>query len=135
MLKVATYEKPSGDIIYRLVWSRENGEIILAEMEYEDELPIYSLMEDLDSFEELLLEHDLNVESVELYTRRMFTATRLKTTGDVFVTVSDPDDEEEQEFLVASNIPLGWGEHVVKIVQFIGQSYRMFDSLLSPEEA
>lgn len=135
MIKVAMYEKPNGDIINRLVWSRENGEIVLAEMKYEDDLPIYSLMEELDAFEELLLEHDLNLESVELYTRRVFTATRLETTVDVFATVSDPDDEDEHEFLVASNIPLGWGEHVVKLVQFIGTSYRMFDSLLSPEEA
>ena len=120
-------------IINRLVWSRENGEIVLAEMKYEDDLPIYSLMEELDAFEEMLLEHDLNLESVELYTRRVFTATRLMTTVDVFATVSD--DEIEHEFLVASNIPLGWGEHVVKIVQFIGQSYRMFDTLLTPEEA
>lgn len=135
MMKVTTYEKPSGDIIYRLVWSRENGEIILAEMEYEDDLPIYSLMEDLNAFEELLLEHDLNLENVELYTRRVFTATRIRSTVDVFATVVDQDEEEENEFLVASNIPLGWGEHVVKIVQFIGTSYRIFDSLLSPEEA
>lgn len=133
MLKVAMYEKPNGDIINRLVWSRENGEIVLAEMKYEDDLPIYSLMEELDAFEEMLLEHDLNLESVELYTRRVFTATRLMTTVDVFATVSD--DKIEHEFLVASNIPLGWGEHVVKLVQFIGASYRMFDSLLSPEEA
>lgn len=135
MMKVTTYEKPSGDIIYRLVWSRENGEIVLAEMEYEDDLPIYTLMGDLDAFEELLLEHDFNLDNVELYTRRVFTATRIKTMVDVFATVVDQDEEEEHEFLVASNIPLGWGEHVVKIVQFIGTSYRMFDSLLSPEEA
>ena len=133
MLKVAMYEKPNGDIINRLVWSRENGEIVLAEMKYEDDLPIYSLMEELDALEEMLLEHDLNLENVELYTRRVFAATRLMTTVDVFATVSD--DEIEHEFLVASNIPLGWGEHVVKIVQFIGSSYRMFDDLLSPEEA
>lgn len=135
MMKVVSYDKPSGDIIYRLVWSRENGEIVLAEMPYEGDLPIYSLMEDLDAFEELLLDHDLNVENVELYTRRVFTPNRIKTMVDVFATVSDQDEEDENEFLVASNIPLGWGEHVVKIVQFIGQSYRIFDSLLSPEEA
>lgn len=135
MMKVTTYEKPSGDIIYRLVWSRENGEIVLAEMGYEDDLPIYTLMGDLDAFEELLLDHDFNLENVELYTRRVFTPTRIKTMVDVFATVVDQDEEEENEFLVASNIPLGWGEHVVKIVQFIGTSYRMFDSLLSPDEA
>ena len=135
MIKVTTMERPDGEYIYRLVWSRENGEIILLEMEYEDDLPIYTLMEDLGAFEELLLEHDLNLENVELYTRRVFTPNRIKTMVDVFVTVSDPDEEEEDEFLVASNIPLGWGEYVVKIVQFIGLSYRMFDSLLSPEEA
>lgn len=133
MMKVVLMEKPNGFPIYRLVWSRENGEIVLAEMGYEDDLPIYTLMEDLDSFEDMLLEHDLNLSSVELFTRRVFTATRLRDTVDVVATVSD--DEEEHEFLVASNIPLGWGEHVVKIVQFVGQSYRMFDSLLSPEEA
>ena len=135
MIKVVSYEKPNGDIIYRLVWSRENGEIVLAEMPYEGDLPIYTLMEDLDAFEEMLLEHDLNLESVELYTRRVFTPNRIVTTVDVFATVSDPDDEDEHEFLVASNIPLGWGEHVVKLVQFIGTSYRVFDSLLSPDEA
>ena len=135
MIQVVSYEKPNGDIIYRLVWSRENGEIVLAEMPYEGDLPIYTLMEDLDAFEEMLLEHDLNLESVELYTRRVFTPNRIVTTVDVFATVSDPDDEDEHEFLVASNIPLGWGEHVVKLVQFIGTSYRVFDSLLSPDEA
>lgn len=129
------YEKPNGDIVQRLVWSRENGEIILAEMKYEDDLPIYALMEDLNAFEDLLLEHDFNLDNVELYTRRVFTPNRIKTMVDVFATVVDQDEEEEHEFLVASNIPLGWGEHVVKIVQFIGQSYRMFDSLLTPEEA
>lgn len=135
MMKVITYEKPSGDIIYRLVWSRENGEIVLAEMPYEGDLPIYTLMEDLNAFEEMLLDHDFNLDNVELYTRRVFTPTRIKTMVDVFATVVDQDEEEENEFLVASNIPLGWGEHVVKIVQFVGTSYRIFDSLLSPEEA
>lgn len=135
MLKVVSYDKPNGYPIYRLVWSRENGEIILAEMPYEGDLPIYTLMEDLNAFEEMLLELDLNLENVELYTRRVFTPTRIKTTVDVFATVDNPDYDEELEYLVASGIPLGWGEHVVKIVQFIGTSYRMFDSLLSPEEA
>lgn len=135
MLKVITYDKPNGYPIYRLVWSRENGEIVLAEMEYESDLPIYTLMEDLNAFEELLLEHDLDVRSIESFTRRIFTATRLLNRVDVVVTLYDPDDEGDMEYLVASNIPLSWGEQVMKIVQFIGMSYRMFDDLLTPEEA
>lgn len=135
MIKVITYDKPDGYPIYRLVWSRENGEIILAEMPYEGDLPIYSLMEDLNSFEELLLEHDLDVRSIESFTRRIFTATRLLSRADVVVTLFDPDDEGDMEYLVASNIPLSWAEQVLKIVQFIGMSYKMFDDLLSPDEA
>lgn len=135
MMKVITYDKPNGYPIYRLVWSRENGEIVLAEMPYEDDLPIYTLMEDLGAFEELLLEHDLDVRSIESFTRRIFTATRLLNRVDVVVTLYDPDDEGDMEYLVASNIPLSWGEQVMKIVQFIGTSYRMFDSLLTPDEA
>lgn len=133
MLKVVTYDRPNGDIIYRLVWSRENGEIVLTEMPYEGDLPIYTLMRDLDAFEELLLEHDFNLDNVELYTRRVFTPSRIKTMVDVFATVIYQDEEEEIEFLVARNIPLGWGEQVMKIVQFIGMSYKMFDDLLTPE--
>lgn len=135
MLKVVTYEKPDGDSLYRLVWSRENGEIILAETSYDDDLSIYRLMGDLNSFEDALLEHELVITNVEQFTRRVFTPNRLMTTIDIVATVYDQADDVSWEYLVASNVPLGWGERVMQIVQFIGKSYHMFDALLTPDEA
>lgn len=135
MLKVVTFEKPDGDSLYRLVWARENGEIILAETSYDDELSIYRLMGDLNSFEDALLEHELVITNVEQFTRRVFTITRLMTTIDIVATVYDQADDVSWEYLVASNVLLGWGERVMQIVQFIGKSYHMFDDLLTPDEA
>lgn len=135
MLKVVSFDKPDGETLYRLVWSRENGEIILAETSYDDDISLYRLMDELNSFEDMLLERERVITNVEQFTRRVFTITRLMTTIDVVVTVYDQEDDVSWECLVASNIPLGWGERVMQLVQFIGKSYLMFDELLTPEEA
>lgn len=107
MLKVVSFDKPDGETLYRLVWSRENGEIILAETSYSDDISLYRLMDDLNAFEDMLLERELVITNVEQFTRRVFTITRLMTTIDVVVTVYDQEDDVSWECLVASNIPLG----------------------------
>ena len=133
MIKVTTMERPDGEYIYRLVWSRENGEIILLETQ-DDELSIYSLMADLDRYEDMITDRHATVSGVELVTRRVLTPTRILSQDDIIATIYFPEDED-REYLITSGIPLGWGEQVLRIVQFIGSSYDGFDDLLVPDEA